>query len=279
MECAEALRKLADNAARGDLVFPTHAHVALQVRLALDEPEIPLEKVAKLIQAEPLLAAKVVGMANSVAFNRSGRALSDTRSAVTRLGISMVRALSTTVILRQLSAPQNAVHESVAERLWEHSAHVAALGYILAKRVSHQNPDTALFAGIVHELVYFYLISRAADHPELLHAEVDTMWRAGGKAMVEDAVLKALALPQEIADAIVGMRSGTFTVPPRSLADTLSLANSLTPIRNPLEALSSSLQNDAVLALSTQVMADKTLASILEESADELEALAKSLAH
>lgn len=279
MECAEALRKLADNAARGDLVFPTHAHVALQVRLALDEPEIPLEKVAKLIRAEPLLAAKVVGMANSVAFNRSGRALSDTRSAVTRLGISMVRALSTTVILRQLSAPQNAVHESVAERLWEHSAHVAALCYILARRVSHQNPDTALFAGIVHELVYFYLISRAADHPELLHAEVDTMWRAGGKAMVEDAVLKALALPQEIADTIVGMRSGTFTFPPRSLADTLSLANSLTPIRNPLEALSGSLQNEAVLALSTQVMADKTLASILEESADELEALAKSLAH
>lgn len=279
MECAEALRKLADNAARGDLVFPTHAHVALQVRLALDEPEIPLEKVAKLIQAEPLLAAKVVGMANSVAYNRSGRTLSDMRSAVTRLGIAMVRALSTAVILRQLSTPRNAAHEAIAERLWEHSAHVAALGYILAKRLRHQNPDTALFAGIVHELVYFFLISRAADHPELLHADVETMWREGGKAMVEDAVLKALALPQEIADAIIGMRSGSFTVPPRTLADTLLLANSLTPIINPLETVSDTQKNDAVLALSTRVIADRTLASILEESTDELEALAKSLAH
>lgn len=279
MECAEALRQLADDAASGDLVFPTHAHVAVQVRLALDDPDIHLDKVAQLVQAEPLLAAKVVGMANSVAFNRSGRPVADARSAVSRLGITLVRALSTAVILRQLSASSNATHESLAERLWEHSAHVAALGYILAKRVSRQNPDTALFAGIVHELVYFFLIARAADHPALLQADVEATWRNGGKAMVEDAVLKALAVPPEIAEAIVGMRNGRFTVPPRSLADTLTLANSLTPILNPLEAVSSTLHNDAVLALSTQVMADRTLAEILEDSAEELEALANSLTH
>lgn len=279
MECAEALRKLAEDAASGDLVFPTHAQVAIQVRLALDDPEIHLDQVAKLVQAEPMLAAKVVGTANSAAFNRSGRPLSDAKSAVTRLGVTLVRALSTAVILRQLSASPNAAHETLAERLWEHSAHVAALGYILAKRVSRQNPDTVLFAGIVHELVYFFLIARAAENPALLQADLESTWRDGGKAMVEDAVLKALAVPQEIADAIVGMRSGSFTVPPRTLADTLSLANSLTPILNPLETVSDTLKNDAVLALSTQVMADRTLAAILEESAEELDALAKSLAH
>lgn len=277
MECAEALRQLADAAASGDLVFPTHAQVAVQVRLALDDPDIHLDKVAQLVQAEPLLAAKVVGMANSVAFNRSGRPVSDARSAVSRLGVTLVRALSTAVILRQLSASPNPAHESLAARLWEHSAHVAALGYLLAKRLSRQNPDTALFAGIVHELVYFFLIARAADHPALLQADVEVTWRDGGKAMVEDAVLNALAVPPEIAEAIIAMRSGHFTFPPRSLADMLSLANSLTPILNPLEAASGTQQNDAVLALSMQIMADRTLAEILEESTEELDALAKSL--
>lgn len=279
MECAAALRKLADDAAGSDLVFPTHAQVAIQVRLALDDPEIHLDKVAKLVQAEPLLAAKVVGMANSVAFNNSGRAVSDARSAVSRLGITLIRALSTAVIMRQLSASPNPAHESLAERLWEHSAHVAALGYILAKRVSRQNPDSALFAGIVHELVYFFLVARAADHPALLSADLEASWRDGGKALVEDAVLKALAVPPEIAEAISGMRSGSFSVPPRNLADTLALANCLTPILNPLEALSDRQKNDAVVALSTQVIADRTLAAILEESAEELETLARSLTH
>lgn len=277
MECSDALRQLADQAASGDLVFPTHTQVAVQVRLALDDPEIHIDKAAQLVQAEPMLAAKVVGVANSVAFNRSGKLLADTRSAVARLGITLVKALATTVILRQLAVSQNAAHESLAERLWEHSAHVAALAYILAKRVSHQNPDTALFAGIVHELAYFYLIARAADYPALLQADVEILWQEGGKARVEDAVLKSLALPPEVVEAIVGTRHGNFSIPPVSLADTLALANSLTPIHNPLEAASSALQNQSIPALSTLVIPERTLAAILEESSEDLEALVKSL--
>ena len=39
---------------------------------------------------------------------------------------------------------------------------------VLARRVTRQNPDAAFFAGIVHEVGSFYLISRAADFPGLL---------------------------------------------------------------------------------------------------------------
>lgn len=277
MECSEALSNLAREAAQGDLVFPTHTHVAIQVRLALDDPEIDIAQAAKLIQAEPMLAAKVVGVANSAAFSRSGIALTDTRSAVARLGITLVKALATSVILRQLSASQSATHESLTGRLWEHSAHVAALAYVLAKRIGRQNPDTALFAGIVHELVYFYLIARAAEHPALLKADVEAVWRDGGKALVEDAVLKSLALPGEVTQAIVGMRSGSFTMPPANLTDILRLADCLTPIANPFETDSSSRQNVAVVALSTRIIADRTLAEILDDSAEELATLVKSL--
>lgn len=277
MDCSEALRKLAQEAASGDLVFPTHTHVAVQVRLALDDPEIHIDKAAKLVQSEPMLAAKVVAMANSAAFNRVGGTLTDTRSAVARLGITLVKAVATTVILRQLSISQNPAHESLASRLWEHSAHVAALSYVLAKRVSRINPDTALFAGIVHELAYFYLIARAADYPALLQAGLETAWLSGGKTLVEDAVFKSLALPREVVAAIVGMRGSSFTLPPVNLTDTLRLADSLTPIDNPLEPAGQARQAETIVALSTRVIADRTLAEILEESADDLAALVKSL--
>jgi len=47
--------------------------------MALDDLEIHLEKVATLVQAEPMLAAKVVGFANSAVFSSSGRAISTFR--------------------------------------------------------------------------------------------------------------------------------------------------------------------------------------------------------
>lgn len=277
MECTEALRKLAADAASGDLVFPTHAHVALQIRLALDDPEIHLDKVATLVQGEPLLAAKVVGVANSVVFNRSGQAVADVRVAVRRLGITTIRAMATAVILKQLSATRSAAYEAIATRLWEHSAHVAALSFILAKKVSKQNADKAMFAGIVHDLVYFFLISRTKDHPELVHAGLDEAWLATGEVLVQGAVLKALAIPEEISTAIVGMRTGKISLPPRSLADILVLANCLSPILNPFENASRATQREEILALSTQIIPDRTLTELLDDSAEELTTLMTAL--
>lgn len=277
MECIEALRKLVAEAEYGEIVFSTHAHVALQVRLALDDPEVHIEKAAKLVQAEPLLAARVVALANSTAFNRSSQSISDIRTAVARLGINLIRALSTGLILRQISSSPADAHQELASRLWEHSAHVAALCYVLAKRVSHQNPDAAMFAAIVHEVGGFYLISRAATYPDLIDNELDEAWTTCGEALVGDAVLRSLSIPDEIAKAVRAQWEGDVTLPPKTLADTLFLANCLTPIANPLQPAKSTAERAEMLALAAQVMADSELAAILEESGEELNTIASSL--
>ena len=277
MESREAIRRLAAETESGELVFSTHAQVALQVRLALDDPEIHMDKAAKLVQAEPLLAARVIGLANSVVYNRSGGSVSDVRTALMRLGLPLIRSLSTALIMRQFANAQSAVKDDLSTRLWEHSTHVAALSQILARRVSRQNPEMALFAGIVHEVGSFYLISRAGDCPDLLGEGVEDAWRNGGEAQIGQAVLRALSVPDEIAAAVRAQWAGNFTIPPKNLADTLYLANCLTPIANPLSPPSADMERNAMLALSTQVMADRSLAEILEESGEELSSLAASL--
>ncbi len=278
MDSKEALQRLAEEAGSGELVFPTHAYVALRVRMTLDDPDLRMDDAAKAVQAEPLLAARVVSIANSVVFNRSGRPVVDVRSAVVRLGVGMVRALATALVMRQMSAaPAAPVHQALAARLWEHTSHVAALAHVLARRVSRQNPDIAMFAGIVHEVGGFYLLSRAAAYPGLLqNGTVDAAWAAGGEAQVGSAVLKALAVPDEVATAVQGLWQGKVTLPPESLADTLFLANCLTPIANPLQAAGAAEHED-MLAISSQVMADQALATVVEESVDELDSLAETL--
>jgi len=48
----------------------------------------------------------------------------------------------------------------------EHTAHVASLAHVIARRVTRLDPETALFAGIIHEVGGFYLLSRVKDHPD-----------------------------------------------------------------------------------------------------------------
>jgi len=277
MKSIEALRKLTAEAENGELIFSTHAHVALQVRMALDDPDIHMEKAAKVVHADPILAAKVVGLANSVAFNRSGNPISDVRAAVMRLGLNLIRGLSTALIMRHFSATPTAAHQALAARLWEHSTHVAALSYVLARRIGRQNSDMAMFAGIVHEIGGFYLISRAAVYPDLIDDSGNEAWKTGGEVQVGEAVLRALAVPNEIATAVRALWQGNVTLPPKCLADTLFLANCLTPMLNPLQSATSESERVEMLALATQVMADQGLASVLEESSDELNSIMASL--
>jgi HD-like signal output (HDOD) protein len=256
---------------QGEVSFPTHADVAFRVRLALDDPDIPLGKAAQVIVAEPLLAARVVAVANSVAFNRSGIPVADVRGAVARLGLKFVRGLATAVVMRQMAGSiRSPAYQSLAVRLWEHTVHVAALSHLLAARFG-MAPDVAMFAGIVHEVSGFYLISRTDTRNDLFSD--GTLLTADAERRVGGAVLAALAVPKEVVDAIETLwEEGPLRFPPRNLGDLLRLANQLTPIRSPLQA---PVTDGMELAIDPE--GEAQLTEILERSSDELEALTAAL--
>ena len=184
MDVQATLDVLVADAERGDMVFPTHVDLALRVQRALDDPDCSIEQLAKLISADPMLSVRVVGVANSVSYNPSGRPIGDVRNAVSRLGFKTLSTLVTALVVRQMqemsSSPE---HRALAARLWEHTAHVAALARVIARRVTKQDPEAAFFAGIVHEVGAFYLIAQANQYPGLLESNLEN-WYERGEALM-----------------------------------------------------------------------------------------------
>lgn len=263
----------------GDLVFPTTAELALKVQRLIDDPDCSIENLAKLVQADPVLAARVVAVANSVIYNRSGRGVADVRSAVSRLGLNTLRVLAASVVVRQMEGMAGTPgHRKLAVGLWEHTAHVAALAQVIARRVTHVNPDTAFFAGIIHEIGGFYLIARAGDYPGLLESANGSLlaWDEGGAAAVGRAVLKHLGAPQQVVEAVEGMWQGYLAMPPQSLADTLLLADLLAPVESPLSQLAGNGREGTKVDIDVAID-DQTLTSILDESKSEVESLIAAL--
>jgi HD-like signal output (HDOD) protein/CheY-like chemotaxis protein len=73
--------------------LPSPPHLYLSLMQALEENEdSDASEIAKLVAADPAIAAKVLQLSNSAFFN-NGRAISDLRGAVTRLGLSTLRDL------------------------------------------------------------------------------------------------------------------------------------------------------------------------------------------
>lgn len=276
MNRRDALHIIAAEAGRGELTFPTSVAVAMRIREALDDPDCHVEAASKLVQAEPLLSARVVALANSAAFNRSGREITDVNTAVSRLGFRTLRSLAMALVTRQMAgAPTLPAYRDMAARLWEHTAHVAALSRVLAKRVTAQDPETALFAGLIHEVGSFYLISRATDYPVLINGEV-TEGDDEVEALIGSEVLKLLAVPETVVVAIQAVWDGYLSLPPVSLGDTVLLANELAPVLSPFVPLPE-WKKGSLAASVDMAIGKETLVEILEESADEVVSLTKAL--
>jgi HD-like signal output (HDOD) protein len=276
MDRLEALKSIAAEATRGELAFPTNVDATLKLQRALNDPACHVDAAARLVQAEPLLAARTVAIANSVAYNRSGNAVTNVRAAVQRVGFRPLNALAAAVIVRQLDSKITQPDlRAKADQLWRHSAHVAALSQVIARRVTHVDPETALFAGIVHEVGGFYLLSRAAEFPGLLDGEPEE-WIEYGEMAIGRGVLKKLGVPAPVFEAIEAMWNGMRALPPETLGDTLMLANDLAPLDSPLHVRAGATTRQSAATIDF-VTGEGTLAAILKESADEVKSLTAAL--
>lgn len=283
MEKSAILSALAAEVEQGRLIFPTSTHAAIRINRALNDPDCNLEMMIKLIQLEPLLSVKVVAIANSVVFNRSGKRITDVRSAVTLVGVRTVRNLAMAVIVQQLAGAQ--ARSDIVTQLWRHSAHVAALAQVIARRITKQDPDTAMFAGIIHEISWFYLLAREKYYPGLIDESIASSW--GSNEDLEDeteleceikigtAIFKALSIPESIIGSIIYLWRGYLSFPPTTLGDTLLFADQLAPVKSPFmlpaNQMSYSIANIDLLT------DEETLSSILMDSEAEINSLTHAL--
>ena len=86
----------------GDVVFPTCFDTAVHLRQELQNPEVPIAHIVRLVSVEPLIAAKLLHIANSAYYNPSGAAIRGLPEAITRLGVNLVRTTALAVAMNQL---------------------------------------------------------------------------------------------------------------------------------------------------------------------------------
>lgn len=236
MEKLRDIATLISEVQRGELVFPTSVNAALALQLALADPDCHDDEVTRKVLGEPVLAARAVALANAAVFRRHGAPpVTGARAAVMRLGYRNLYSLAAAMVVRQfgvrLRDPQ--LRER-AEQLWKYSAHVAAIAYQVARHITRSDPDTALFAGIVHEAGNFYLLSQADQVPGMLEELGPRMGPV--QEIVAREVLRKLQVPEQVAAAVISLRDGAISLPPSGLRDTLLLARHLCPVLSPLPA-------------------------------------------
>jgi HD-like signal output (HDOD) protein len=240
------VRALATELSSGEVDLPGFPEVVLRVRRALADENVSAEKVARVLGAEPVLAARLLRMANSAALNPSGNAVTDLRSAIMRVGLNVVRSTTIAFAVQQLRrAPELRGLDKPLDLLWRRSVLVASLGYVIARRYGYPSPDTALLAGILHGIGRLYILTRASRHPALFadvanYQAIERDWHLS----IACALLEHWGIGDEVVQAI--RESEDFAREPRgpvSLSDVLLAATLIAVNRDQPELLDARLNS------------------------------------
>jgi HD-like signal output (HDOD) protein len=189
----EFVKALAAELSRGKVELPSFPEVAIRVSQLLNDLNAPIDQIVRVVGSDPALAARLLLVSNAASFNRGGKHISDLRTAINRIGHTMVRTASMAFAMSQLR--RAAKLEQLRSRLaalWQRSTEVAAFSYVLAKMCSKVNPDEAMLAGMMHGIGKLYILTRAAQHPKLFTDnvtldEILVKWHASiGRGILEN---------------------------------------------------------------------------------------------
>jgi HD-like signal output (HDOD) protein len=272
----EFLRRMLATIEAGTVELPAFPQVVIQVQEVLKNPNYSVQMIARPISTDPTLANRLLNMANSAAFNATGRVIIDLSVALTRLGAQKVHSVVLAHAIQDVRRLE--LLRSIArpvDELWSESVTVAHFCGAVVKRLKLAMPD-AFVAGLLHRVGHLYILvqlaRQEASRPRvtLSQALVDEWHPVIGKAVlknwhVNDAVCEAVGMQADV----LAVRSG-----PPTLTDVL-IAGMRLANRMMNSGDTSSLSSGGVLARLN--LSIEECRSLIGEAEAEVRALARAL--
>jgi HD-like signal output (HDOD) protein len=279
MDAFEFVRELATELSSSTIELPSFPDVALRVQKVLSEEGASSERVVRVLGAEPVLATRVLSMANSAALNPGGKPVTELRAAVTRLGFDALRAAAVGFAMAQLRRAK--AYTGIARHLnvlWQHSVLVASLCFVVARRSKKVNPDMAMLTGLVHGVGKLYILTHSMRHAALfgdqtMYQRIVRDWHGN----IAKALLESWFMADEIVNAVSSYEDSARELRGTSaaLADVLEIADMLSMCKDSPDLIPTRLA-DRKAAVHLGLDADICKA-LLGESAEELAALRNAL--
>ena len=186
-----------------------------------------------IIEQEPICVARLIGLANSVAFGIPGKKFNALDQAVTRIGLE--RAAQTAFGMLCGQALNNGLSPQWREFLWLHAMAVAHGASMLAVKAAPAERANAYLAGMIYDIGTLVIECLQAGTLDLLLetaiargmklGEVEHVMLGKARRAVSTALRHTRSLPEEITAAVA--ERDFDCIEPDSLSAILAVADEL----------------------------------------------------
>lgn len=261
--------------------LPTIPKVAQDLIVQFDNPNTSIDSVARNISLDPVIAAKVLRLANSARF-RGAREAASVEDAANRLGFNTLRTL---VLASAVTGAFKTDSGFDLKAFWQHSFKVASLCRLLAKSRGVA-AETAFTCGMMHNIGELLIQTGAPEIAARLNRKAatdaagrvaqETLQLGFGFPEVGAELAKRWQLPEVIQQAIALQaqphKAGADMPLPRLMAQAVMIAEAIDQHNGDLEATKNELDNplcegldmeDLFSKLPEVLEADKAFAQLL----------------
>ena len=276
----EFVERLSKELSNDNFDLPAFPETALMIQEAMKDPNVSIDSLSTMVLTEPMLAARLMRLANSAMMQRGTHEITDIKTAISRIGLNMVQTASVSLAANKVfKAPSGSLLKKHLTKARKHSVKVCTLAYILARKVDcSSDPDVAMLAGLLHAIGKFYILSRVDAYPKLLDNEealesLMNEWHTGvGRAIVEhwgfsEQIVEAVDEHEVIDRAKFGQADTT---------DIIIVANLLAKPKN--ADSTEEIELDGIPSLSRMKTDGDSLRNLIKDSEDELNSMTQAFA-
>lgn len=148
------------------LLLPSLPDIAIRVGQAVNHDFADASRVARVVENDPTMAAKLLKVANSARYSGSQQ-IGRLSEAITRIGLDNTHQLVITFALRELFRSSSRTLNQRMRELWENTRQVAAIAHVLSEHCPGLDPQSALLGGLLHDIGSVAILSYARDFPEV----------------------------------------------------------------------------------------------------------------
>ncbi len=141
-----------ENALKQVRELPTLFKNYADLRYKLQNPEVSVQEIAKLISIDPTLTSKLLRSANSPFYGLTSR-VATVQHAIVIIGLeSMQYLVLNTAVLNHFTKGKVTIENFDIDQLWEHAQGTAIFSRLIAKKVHYLNVEEIFTAGLIHDI-------------------------------------------------------------------------------------------------------------------------------
>ncbi|MFT5352161.1 MAG: HD-like signal output (HDOD) protein, partial [Gammaproteobacteria bacterium] len=136
--------------------------IAQQLLAAINNDNTSIDDIAKVIQCDPILTSRILGLANSAFFGFSRNLYNLSEAIVNVLGLDLVRALGLTMVMGGIFDVRKCSHFDIV-RHWSHAFMTAELSTRLLPLIQNKEGmhENQLFLyGLLHNFGILVLVNK-----------------------------------------------------------------------------------------------------------------------